>query len=125
MGKVVRSKGPTKRKRGRHGRKATKVNLTKVERPTGRADVFPDDNLFEKKLEQINIDEIEIEFSAIIARIRTKIHADPRSPAVLAISGCLCLLTLHVTGAPEWAQLGGLVLPWAISLIWVVCRVLS
>jgi hypothetical protein len=116
MRKVVKPKGSTKRKRGRP--KAGKVktaDLTKLEQPTSRADIFFDDDMFEKALEEVAL-EVRVPFAAV----RAKIHAGPLSPGSLAISGCLCLLVLHVTGAPEWAQLGGMLLPWAIAVGWVL-----
>lgn len=109
-----------RRKGGRP--KAGKVktaDLAKLEQPTNRADVFFDDDMFEKALEEVAI-EVQVPFAAV----RAKIHAGPLSPGSLAISGCLCLLVLHVTGAPEWAQLGGILLPWAIAVGWVLSRAL-
>jgi hypothetical protein len=55
--------------------------------------------------------------------IEIKTHTAPRSPlgnavaaVLLILAGGLCLVLLHWIGAPHWAQLGGLFLPWAFCL---------
>ena len=119
--KVVKAKGSTKRKRGRPEVDTAKtVKPMKREQPTDRADIFFSDEIFEKELE-----EVEFEVRGPLSAIRARIHAGPVSPGSLTFSGCLCLLVLYTTGAPEWAQLGGLILPWIIALSWVACRALA
>jgi hypothetical protein len=89
--------------------------------PTARADVYPGNAGFEDRLEDVT-------FSLSIAKIgafQAGIHAGPLSPVPLVLAGCVCTLVLHLTHAPEWAQLSGLVLPWAIALSWVIIRMLS
>lgn len=120
MREVVKFKGLPDRKRGRPEASTVKAaRAAKLEQPTDRADLYFDDDIFEKKLEQIEL-EVRVPFAAV----RTKIHASPLSPGPLAISGILCLLVLNVTGAPEWAQLAGMVLPWAIAGSWIACGAL-
>jgi hypothetical protein len=120
MREVVKFKGLPDRKRGPSGgQHGESREAAKLEQPTDRADLYFDDEIFEKKLEQIEL-EVRVPFAAV----RTKIHAGPLSPGPLAISGILCLLVLNVTGAPEWAQLAGMVLPWAIAASWIACGAL-
>lgn len=126
MRKVVKLKGAAKRKRGRAKANTVKtVDLAKLEQPTDRADVFFDDDAFEKQLEEVQLEEATFEVRVPFAAIRARMRAGPLSPVPLAISGCVCLLVLHVTHTPEWAQLGGMLLPWTIALSWVVCRALE
>lgn len=89
--------------------------------PTGRADVQFGDDAFENRLE-----DLKVEFRAgNLGTFRTEIHAGPLSPVPLVLSGCVCCLVLHLTGAPEWAQLTGVLLPWIIALSWVAIRALG
>lgn len=106
----------------RRFRPVTDLDLTKEEpgQPTERADVITDDETFEKRLESVNV-EIRIPF---VFEIRTGIQTTPRSPVsnaaaafLLTGAGCLCLSVLHMVGAPQWAQLAGLLLPWAVATL--------
>ena len=92
------------------------TDLTKTERPTGRADFFTEDEAFEQELlKRAQVEKTEFELRLLFIALRAKLYARPLSPVPLIFAGCLCTLVLHVTGAPEWAQLGGLVLPWAMG----------
>jgi hypothetical protein len=52
-------------------------------------------------------------------KIRTALRSrmsNAGASLLLVAGGCLCSGVLHVIGAPEWAQIWGLILPWAITL---------
>src|SRR5580704_3963055 len=57
--------------------------------------------------------------TGIKAKAQTHLWS-PMSKAGTALfvsaGGCLCTVILHETGAPEWAQLVGMLLPWLIVL---------
>ena len=101
------------------------MDLTKQEPdPTSdRADVYFDDDDFEKKLEVIKV-KVRV---AKLAEVSTEVHTAPLSPVsiaatafLLAAAGCLYGLVSHAIDAPEWAQLGGLLVPWAMALSWAM-----
>jgi hypothetical protein len=126
MTKVVKLKGRTKQKQGRPEAGTVKtVDLAKLERPTDRA-YFHGSDAFDERLDEIALEEVvgEVRVERLGAG-RIRIHAGPLSPVPLAIGGCVCTVVLHMTHGPEWAQLGGMVLPWAIGLSWVAARALE
>lgn len=126
MTKVVKLKGRTERKQGRPEAGAVKtVDLAKLERPTDRAYVHGSD-AFDKRLNEVVLEEVVGEVRVEkLGEGRIRIYAGPLSPVPLAIGGCVCTVVLHLTHGPEWAQLGGMVLPWTIGLSWVVARALE
>ena len=108
-----------KRSRAKAGR-AGNAKLAKREQPTDRG-YFHGSDRFNKRLEEmqetVNLEETVIEIIfAKLAEVRARLYASSRSPAPLCITGFLGNLVLHVTRAPEWAQLGVVVLPAAIAL---------
>jgi len=113
-------KGSKKRKQARaKSYKAKKnMNLAKREQPTERG-YFHGSEKFDKRLEEITIEEtfLEIKF-AKLAAFRAKLRAGPTSPVALSVTGILGNPVLHATHAPEWAQLGVVILPWGIALSW-------
>jgi hypothetical protein len=121
MSKVGKRKGSAKREPGAGPVETVDLPTLEPDHPTGRADVFFGDDVFEKRLEDVKF-ELRVE---TLGAFRAEIHAGPLSPVSLTITGCLCTLVLHVTSAPEWAQLSGLLLPWAIALSWVGIRALA
>ena len=120
MNEVVQPTGSTEQGPGNPGAGTVKsVDLTALEPgdPTDHADVFFGDDVFEKRLEDVKFE--------VLGTLRAEIHAGPLSPVPLALAGCVCTLVLHVTSAPEWAQLAGLLLPWAIALSWVTLKAIA
>lgn len=100
--------------------------------PTDRADVATGDEEFENRLEKLlqkRLEDVTFEVKVPFIAIRTSIKTPARSPMsraatafLLTIVGCICSVVLHVIGAPQWAQLVGLLLPWAIALSQVPSR---
>lgn len=95
--------------------KVTKhTDLTQSEgEPTSRADA------------DLPIEDFKIRVSTArwpAAGIEITTHTAPQSPlgnavaVLLILAGGLCVALLHWIGVPWWAQLGGLLLPWALCL---------
>jgi hypothetical protein len=101
--------------------------------PTERAAVYTDDEEFEKRLEKLLEKRLELlekqreavsfEVKVPFVAIRTGIKTPDRSPMsraatafLLILAGCMCIAVLHAIGAPQWAQLIGLLLPWVIAV---------
>ena len=125
MKKAVKPKGLTERKRGRPEADTVKIVDLARERPGGRAYFYGSDT-FNKRLDEVPLDELEGELRVEkLGEGRIWIHAGPLSPGPLALVGCVCTVVLHMTHGPEWAQLGGMLLPWAIAISWVVARALE
>jgi hypothetical protein len=104
----------------RAGAQDQATDLTKEESgfPTEHADVFTGNDKFEKRLEDVTF-EVRVPF----VTIRTGIKTPTRSPVsrsaaafLLVTAGCMSTAVLHAIGAPQWAQLAGMLLPWAIAL---------
>jgi len=58
-----------------------------------------------------------------VSRIKVKVQtalwssmSKAGTALVASTGGCLCTVILHETGAPEWAQLAGMLLPWLIVI---------
>lgn len=103
------------------------LDLTTLEQPTGR-EYFYGSDAFNEMLGNKSLEELIVKGKfEKLGTISARIHARPLSPVPLALTGFLGNLVLHVTGAPEWAQLGVILLPWAIgfSLAWVVSKALE
>jgi hypothetical protein len=124
-GKVVKQDGFAKPPRRGHVRD---VNLAKREQPGDRADIGSNDQRFEKLLEGVSF---KVQAGRLGA-IRAKIRSDPESlvssaaaVCLLIIAGCLCSMVLHVIGAPEWAQIGGMALSWVMAFSLAMPKVLE
>jgi hypothetical protein len=97
-----------------------------TEEPTERADVPTGDEEFEERLKKLLeklLEDASFEVKVPFITIRTGVKTPARSPMsraatafLLTIAGCMCSAVLHAIGAPQWAQLIGLLLPWAIAL---------
>ena len=80
---------------------------------------------FDDLLETIQLDEINLEGKIDkLGEGRARIFAGPLSPVPLALTGFLGTVVFHLTGQPEWAQLGVVALPWVIAASWVASRAL-
>lgn len=114
LGKVRKS---TRTDRGQDLRK---------EAPGERADVLTGDEEFEERLKKLLEklhEEASFEVKVPFITVRTGIKTSARSPLsrastafLLTLAGCMCSAVLHAIGAPQWAQLAGLVLPWVIAV---------
>ena len=125
MRRVVKPKGLRGWKQGHPEADPVKITDLAKERPGDRTDFYGSD-AFDKRLNEVVLEEVvgEVRVERLGAG-RVRIHAGPLSPVPLALGGCVCTVVLHMTHGPEWAQLGGMLLPWAIGLSWVVTRALE
>jgi hypothetical protein len=113
-------KGSKNRKRAGTKAHAVKkhVNLARREQPTDRG-YFYGSEAFDNSLNKIELEESFFEIMiARLAEIRAKLRAGPTSPVALSVTGVLGNPVLYATRAPEWAQLGVIILPWSIALSW-------
>lgn len=117
--------GSTKGKRDSAQADTVKALDLSAERPTGN-EYFHGSDSFDDLLGTTQPDEIDLEGKIEkVAEGRARIFAGPLSPVPLALTGFLGNVVLHLTGQPEWAQLGVVTLPWAIAGSWVASRALS
>lgn len=106
------------RRRERQAGETNYLDLTRSagREPSSRADVHVVDSpLFEKFV-------IKLEIRPPGVSVEVTARAASRSPLsnagaalLLAAGGCLCSYVLHLIGAPGWASLAAVVLPWVIA----------
>ena len=117
----IAHEGQREEEEGRRRAKAGTVkdlDLARREQPTDRGYFYGGDH-FEERLEQIQLEKTDVKLSiGKLATIRAKLHMGPSSPVALTITGLVGTLVFHVTDAPEDAQLGVVLLPFAIALTW-------
>ena len=98
------------------GEVAKHSDLTRSEGgPSPRADV----NLppsFEDCLIQVGIGPDAVTGQVKIRTALRSRMSNAGASLLLVAGGCLCSGVLHIIGAPEWVQILGLVLPWAVAL---------